>query len=97
MTLNPRLRRAALVTVLPGLLHSLPAAAGTSAAAAGGAAAPLSVAPVSPWELTGAVGYGMTSGNSDNLNLTARFLASYITPADEAYFGVDTSMARRTA
>ena len=89
MTLNPRLRRAALVTVLPGLLHSLPAVAGTSAAAAGGAAAPLSVAPVSPWELTGAVGYGMTSGNSDNLNLTARFLASYITPADEAYFGVD--------
>jgi putative salt-induced outer membrane protein len=88
MSTFPSLRRIAIATALPGLLATLPASAGTTPAL-GKASAPITAPPVSPWEITGAIGYGMTSGNSDNLNLTARFLASYITPTDEFYFGTD--------
>ena len=85
LTLRPR--RRALLAVLPALAAALPALAGTVPAA--GKSPQLTVPPVSPWEITGSLGYGMTSGNADNLNLTARFLASYITASDEFYFGAD--------
>lgn len=53
-------------------------------AAGGKVAAP----PVqSPWEITAAAGLNLAQGNSDNLQLNAEILASYITLTDELYLG----------
>lgn len=47
------------------------------------------VSEASPWDVTGALGLGLASGNTDTLNLSAQFLATYLTLEDEFYFGTD--------
>lgn len=46
-------------------------------------------APSNPWEITAASGVGLASGNSDNLNLSAQLLASYVDGPNELYLGAD--------
>ena len=43
----------------------------------------------SPWEVTAAGGVGVSSGNTDNLNLSAQLLASYLKGPNEFYLGAD--------
>ncbi len=47
------------------------------------------VEPLSPWEVTGAAGLGLSRGNQDTLNFSAQLLATYLKDADEALLGVD--------
>jgi putative salt-induced outer membrane protein YdiY len=81
-----------LFTRLTGKLFALCA---VSTLALGGEASPkatksVSPTPVeSPWEVTAATGVGFASGNSDNLNLSAQLLASYLEGPNELYLGAD--------
>ncbi len=47
------------------------------------------VEPLSPWEITGAAGLGLSRGNQDTLNFSAQLLATYLKDADEALLGLD--------
>lgn len=44
---------------------------------------------ISPWEVTAASGVGLATGNSENFNLSAQLLASYLEGANELYLGAD--------
>ena len=72
---------ASLLTALPAASH-----AGTTT---GKTAIGSGVAPLSPWEVTGAAGLGLSRGNQDTLNASAQFLATYLKDADEAIFCLD--------
>jgi putative salt-induced outer membrane protein YdiY len=77
------------------ILGAMLAAGGTGwVAEAGNDAAkavspPVPVAEISPWEVTAASGLGLASGNSENVNLSAQLLASYLEGDDELYLGAD--------
>lgn len=67
------------------VLHTGLASAGSGAPVSG---KEIAVPPrESPWEITAAAGLNLAQGNSDNLQLNAEILASYITLKDELYLG----------
>jgi len=66
------------------LITSLKAFAGSGSTDLGKQVSP-PVSPPNPWEITGAAGLNLARGNSDNLQLNAEVLASYITLSDEVY------------
>jgi putative salt-induced outer membrane protein len=73
---------------LLGVCSSL--TAGTVAVPAGKGKIPVPGTPVaSPWDVSLASGLSMAKGNSDNLALSAQFLATYVTPQDEFKFSTD--------
>lgn len=45
--------------------------------------------PLSPWEVTGAAGLGLSQGNQDTLNVSAQLLATYLEGSNEALLGID--------
>lgn len=69
-------------------LTAAAAQAGTSSST-GKNSIPSDVGPVSPWEVTGAAGLGLSRGNQDTLNVSAQFLATYLEGSDEALIGLD--------
>ncbi len=76
-----------------GLAAALPAAAGTFVASGKSdgtdGTSLASSGDISLWDVTAAVGLGLAKGNTDHLNLSAQFLATYVSPTDEFYFGAD--------
>lgn len=51
--------------------------------------APEPAPAISPWEVTAASGVGLATGNSENFNLSAQLLASYLEGPNELYLGAD--------
>lgn len=50
---------------------------------------PLSPAPGSPWEVTGAASIGMAQGNADNLTYSLQLLGTYAKGDNEGHLGAD--------
>ncbi|MFT6862497.1 MAG: putative salt-induced outer membrane protein YdiY, partial [Akkermansiaceae bacterium] len=50
---------------------------------------PLSPAPGSPWDVTGAASLGMAKGNADNLTYSLQLLGTYAKNTNEGHLGAD--------
>jgi putative salt-induced outer membrane protein YdiY len=81
--------RPVLATALVLALSSLAAQAGGSSGKSGKDIIGSGVDPISPWEVTGAAGIGLTRGNNDTLNISAQLLATYLEGSNEGLLGID--------
>ena len=72
-----------------GLFSSSPSFAGSASAGEFLKSLPISPAPGSPWEVTGAASLGLAKGNADNLTYSFQLLATYEKNDNEGLLGAD--------
>ena len=72
-----------------GLFTSAPSFADSTSAGDFLNSLPISPAPGSPWEVTGAASLGLAKGNSDNLTYSFQLLGTYEKDDNEGHLGAD--------